>query len=176
MDGVRTHSTAVVAFWHGSMLPVWWAYRKNNATAMVSMSKDGSYLAAILEHWGYRLARGSSTQGGSEALSAMVEAARNGVVMITPDGPRGPRHKAKAGAVVAAMRSGAPLIGIHVEVSNAFVFNKSWDLFQVPLPFSTVYCRHIQLGVVNPLAAPAEIENMISRIENGMSNVPERNN
>ena len=175
MDDVQLQSTAVVAFWHDSMLHVWWAYRKKNATAMVSMSKDGSYLATILKHWGYSLARGSSTQGGSEALSIMVEAARNGVVMLTPDGPRGPRHKAKAGAVIAAMRSGAPLLAIHVEMTKTVVFKKSWDLFQVPLPFSAVHFRHIQMGVVSPLATPVEVESMITRIENEMSGFTKRN-
>lgn len=140
---------AVIAFWHGSMLPVWWACQRQQATAMVSLSKDGTYLAAILEHWGYTLARGSSSQGGSAALATLADAAQKGTVLITPDGPRGPRHIAKAGAVVAAARSGASLIPIRVEIHSAYIFKRSWDLFELPLPWSKV---NVYVGT--PLVIP----------------------
>ena len=137
----------VVAFWHGSMLPVWKVFSHANSTAVVSRSKDGSLLATLLHAWGYRLIRGSSSSGGRETLEEMTAAAQSGTVLITPDGPRGPKCIAKAGAVVAAARAGVPLLVCSVSISRKIVF-KSWDSFALPLQFSgiMVSIRVVYLG------------------------------
>ncbi len=126
----------VYAFWHGSMLLGWYLNRKNNASALVSQSKDGDVLAAILEKWNYNVVRGSSSTGGSDALTGMIFLLREGFTLsITPDGPRGPIYKMKAGAVIAAKKSGAPLFLAGIGMKNKVVL-KSWDQFEIPVPFS----------------------------------------
>ncbi|MBK9184626.1 MAG: DUF374 domain-containing protein [Ignavibacteria bacterium] len=65
------------------------------SVALVSPSTDGAILADLLTDWGYTVVKGSSSRGGKEALQIMVEQAANSVVLITPDGPRGPAHVAK---------------------------------------------------------------------------------
>jgi lysophospholipid acyltransferase (LPLAT)-like uncharacterized protein len=57
-------------------------------------------------------------------------------VAFTIDGPRGPRYVAKPGPVILARRAGSPISVFHIGLKHAFTFKKSWDLFQVPLPFS----------------------------------------
>lgn len=128
----------VSAFWHGSMMIGWYIHRGKNVAALVSQSKDGEVLAAVLEKWNYHVVRGSSSIGGHEALDIMVELMqKNYSLSITPDGPRGPIHKMKAGAVVAAKKSSAPLFLAGIGIKSKIVL-KSWDRFEVPKPFTKV--------------------------------------
>lgn len=130
----------VIAFWHGEMLPIWYALRHRHATALVSASKDGSILASLLEKWGFLVVRGSSSRGGAEALHAMVSALENTMVLMTPDGPRGPNRHAKAGATVAAHRASRPIVAATVRCTH-YVRLSSWDRFMIPLPFARIIVR-----------------------------------
>jgi lysophospholipid acyltransferase (LPLAT)-like uncharacterized protein len=128
----------VLAFWHGTMLLPWFLHRDDGFAALTSKSKDGDLLAKQLKHWNYKVVRGSSSKGGDVALGIMVDLAKNGFsIAITPDGPRGPEYKFKAGAVVTAKKSNVPvvLIGIGIKSKKKL---KSWDKFQIPNPFTNV--------------------------------------
>ncbi|MCX6168786.1 MAG: lysophospholipid acyltransferase family protein [Ignavibacteriales bacterium] len=128
----------VTAFWHGSMMIGWFIHRNDNASALVSQSKDGDVLASILEKWNYHVVRGSSSTGGSDALTVMILLIREGYSLaITPDGPRGPIYNMKAGAVITAKKSNVPLFLVGIGIKKKFVL-KSWDRFEVPKPFSKV--------------------------------------
>ncbi|MBC8124232.1 MAG: lysophospholipid acyltransferase family protein [Candidatus Kapabacteria bacterium] len=128
----------IVAFWHSEMLPVWFVFRALRPVALVSPSEDGAILATLLKDWGYDVVVGSSSRGGKEALQILVEQAAHHVVLITPDGPRGPAHIAKPGAVIAAHRAGVPLVLVRMHATRAKIFHRSWDRFQLPLPFTQI--------------------------------------
>jgi lysophospholipid acyltransferase (LPLAT)-like uncharacterized protein len=156
VDALRSGKQNVVfAFWHGSMMLGWFAHaphRQETVSALVSQSKDGAILAAVLEHWGFTLIRGSSRTGGKEALHSMVEAAAAGSSLcVTPDGPTGPRHIMKPGALLAAQRAGVPLVIVGIAAARKKVFIRSWDRFEIPLPFSRV-C----LWYDSPISFPAD--------------------
>jgi lysophospholipid acyltransferase (LPLAT)-like uncharacterized protein len=89
--GKYPEKPAIIAFWHGKMLPAWKFFGSFGANAIVSQSKDGEILTALLEKWGFRVVRGSSSKGGREALQEIVDIAPKGYFLITPDGPQGPR-------------------------------------------------------------------------------------
>ncbi|MFI5263476.1 MAG: DUF374 domain-containing protein [Candidatus Kapaibacterium sp.] len=130
----------VIAFWHSQMLAGWWVSRKD-AVALVSKSKDGQYLANLLTKWSYNTVRGSSSVSGKEALDEALEmilAGRAKRLVITPDGPRGPREIFKRGAFIAAKELSLPLYFLSIKYRNAWHLPKSWDKFQIPLPFSGV--------------------------------------
>lgn len=150
-EGALPPKRCVVAFWHGGMLPVWKYFSFSRASAVVSRSSDGAVLAALLESWGYSVIRGSSSKGGKESLAAMIDAAKNGRILVTPDGPRGPKGVMKPGAVIAAQRSGANLSCCRVQISWKITL-RSWDNFAVPLPFS-----RILLTFLPPLHFPASL-------------------
>ncbi len=135
---VREKKNFISAFWHGSMMIGWFLNRNGNAAALVSQSKDGDVLASVLKKWNYNVVRGSSSTGGSDALVTMVLLMReNYSLAITPDGPRGPFLRMKAGAVVTAKKSNVPLFLVGIGIKNKFTL-KSWDNFEVPKPFSKV--------------------------------------
>ena len=141
LRGDLPSSPAVVAFWHDEMLPMWAIFsRKHGNTplaALTSLSKDGGVLAQLLSDWGYRVVRGSSSKGGKEALEQMIELAAHNVLLITPDGPRGPRHAMKAGAFIAAQRADVPLYLCRM-TARGHRFERSWDKFLLPYPFARV--------------------------------------
>jgi lysophospholipid acyltransferase (LPLAT)-like uncharacterized protein len=134
----QTGKNYVLAFWHGTMLLPWYLGRRKNFAALISKSKDGDLLARILKNWKYEVVRGSSTAGGNVALGIMVDYAKNNnSIAITPDGPKGPIYKLKAGAVITAKKSGLPLVLVGVGNRKKRIL-KSWDKFEVPKFFSQV--------------------------------------
>jgi len=130
----------IVAFWHSRMIAGWWVAREHSV-ALVSKSKDGENLHKILTKWKYKTVRGSSSSSGKEALDEaieMVEVGKAKRIVITPDGPRGPKEIFKRGAFIAAKELELPLYFLSIEYSGAMKLRKSWDKFEIPYPLSSV--------------------------------------
>ena len=103
---------------------------------MVSASKDGGLLARILERFGAQPVRGSSSRRGPQALLELTSWAERGYdLAITPDGPRGPCYVVQDGAIALAQLTGFPLVPVAYNL-NWKIRLKSWDRFQIPLPFA----------------------------------------
>lgn len=165
---------AVVAFWHGEMLPVWKFFaqvEEKQKYAVVSMSRDGEILSQLLEKYGYRLLRGSSSRNGKEILSQAVEIAKEATILMTPDGPRGPAGKFKAGAAVIAQRSGSHLYLIRSQVSIGKVFEKSWDKFILPMPFSRINLHISENIIVSADISKEAVSEMIAEFELTLNNM-----
>ena len=130
-------SNKIYIFWHSKMLIGWWLFKKENYLALVSKSKDGDILTRLLKKWKYFVIRGSSSKGGKDALEQIFGEITDGnSVVITPDGPRGPAREIKNGALIISNRTGYPIIPIKIDCSNKKILKKSWDKFEIPLPFS----------------------------------------
>jgi len=138
LEGEKPESNSFIGFWHGGMLPVWYYFRNQKPIAIVSQSRDGQLLAKILEKWGLKTIRGSSSKGGKEVLDLMTKEVENNIVLLTPDGPRGPKHKMKAGIILASQRSMKPMYFCGVNIISKYVFKKSWDKFEFPKPFARI--------------------------------------
>ena len=130
----------VTCLWHDELFPLMHVRRQLEIIAVVSQSKDGELLAQVLEKLGLITSRGSSSRGGVKALLKVARTMRNSghLGCITIDGPRGPRHKAKEGAIFLTHRSNGKVLPVRIAMSNSYVFKKAWDKFQIPLPFSKV--------------------------------------
>lgn len=133
---VRKAGPLVVPFWHDELFPLIHLHRNQGVVAVVSQSRDGEFLSQVMAKFGFQLARGSSRRGGVAALIAARREmrSRNADVVVTVDGPKGPRHKVKEGAVYLASKADAPLVPLRVYMSRSFIFQKSWDKFQLPWP------------------------------------------
>lgn len=128
----------VFAFWHGSMLPLVWRHRGEQAAVLISLHKDGEIIARICQALGFRTIRGSTTRGGGRALLGLVRELEAGYeVAVTPDGPKGPPHHFAPGALMAAQRAGVPIIPIAVHCPSAWHL-RSWDRFTIPKPFARI--------------------------------------
>jgi lysophospholipid acyltransferase (LPLAT)-like uncharacterized protein len=132
----------IFVFWHGQLLPMVYHHRRQGFTVLVSDHKDGEYIARVIHRHGFETARGSSTRGGVKGLKAIVRAGKKGRnLAFTPDGPRGPRHDFKWGALVAAQLSGLPIVPVALGADRAW-YLESWDRFMIPKPFSTLRIRY----------------------------------
>jgi lysophospholipid acyltransferase (LPLAT)-like uncharacterized protein len=128
----------IFLFWHSRILPLAHLHRNEGAVVLISEHRDGELIARLVERRGFGTARGSSTRGGARGLRALLRALRDGHdLAITPDGPKGPPRRFKPGALLAAERSGAPLIPLAVGARRASRV-RSWDRFLVPHPFARV--------------------------------------
>jgi lysophospholipid acyltransferase (LPLAT)-like uncharacterized protein len=104
--------------------------------ALVSASKDGALLSDIFRRFGVQPVRGSSSRRGAQALLELSTWAERGYdIAITPDGPRGPRYQVAGGAMALAHITGLPIVPSSYYLSWKIQV-KSWDQFQIPLPFS----------------------------------------
>jgi lysophospholipid acyltransferase (LPLAT)-like uncharacterized protein len=101
------------------------------------MNLDGEAIAQCIRRFGYGVARGSSSRGGLRALAQLVRDIHHGKdAAFTIDGPRGPRYIAKQGPVLLAFKTGAAVFCFHISMKRKIQL-KSWDEFQIPLPFTT---------------------------------------
>jgi lysophospholipid acyltransferase (LPLAT)-like uncharacterized protein len=143
----------ICAIWHGQMLALLSHHRDQGVSILVSEHRDGEIIARVLDAFGFRTVRGSTTRGGSRALIEMVSLLRNGSeVAVTPDGPRGPRHAFAPGTIIAAQRSGAPVIGVVAHVDRTWRL-KSWDRFEIPKPFARITIAYSEPIVVSAASA-----------------------
>jgi lysophospholipid acyltransferase (LPLAT)-like uncharacterized protein len=135
---------AIYCAWHNrlvlSMVAYYGYVKKHKPTrgiaAMVSASKDGGFLTAILECFNVQPVRGSSSRRGPQALLELTTWAERGYdLAITPDGPRGPRYEVQDGVMSLAQVTGLPIIPFSYHLDWKLQV-KSWDRFQIPLPFS----------------------------------------
>jgi len=113
-----------------------WTLTPPHMAAMVSASRDGGLLTRVLEHFGVQPVRGSTSRRGPQAMLELTTWAERGYdLAVTPDGPRGPREVVQEGVLAIAQLTGLPIVPASYRLAWKYVV-KSWDRFQVPLPFS----------------------------------------
>jgi len=121
---------------------------------MNTVNFDGQWTRRVIERLGFGTAQGSSSRGAIEGLTVMSERLEEGNhVAFTIDGPRGPRYVAKPGPVILARRTGKPISVFHIGLKWAHTFKKSWDLFQIPYPFSRAV-----MFVAPPIYVPTDAD------------------
>lgn len=160
VESLRANNTPFIfSLWHGHLLPLIWHHRDQGVAILVSEHRDGELIARLARSIGYRLVRGSTTKGGERALLALVRELRAGrEVAVTPDGPKGPAHSYAPGALIAAQRSGAPIVPIAAHADRAWHLG-SWDSFMIPKPFARVTVAYGHPArVVSPTARDAQSE------------------
>lgn len=129
----------ILCLWHDELFPLIYFKGKLKIITVVSKSNDGNVLANVIQRMGLETARGSSSRGGSDALRNVIKRINDGIcACITVDGPRGPRHKVKKGAIFLAQQTNAPIVPIRIVMEKSKRVN-SWDKFQLPIPFSKIH-------------------------------------
>lgn len=144
-DLINSNKKPVIAVWHDQLLVCTHIERHKGLVGIASDSKDGELISFALERWGYHMARGSSTRGGVKAaIKAIKECKKySAPCAITVDGPLGPRHVAKSGAVFIAKNLDNIILAGVVNTKHFIRFN-SWDKFMLPLPFAKIEVTYAQ--------------------------------
>lgn len=136
----------VAAFWHEMLplMPALWqraAASGTRARVLASRHRDGRFIGLVMQRFGLGLALGSTgtrgrDRGGAAAVRALLAVLAEGEhVVMTPDGPRGPRRQAAAGVAQIAALSGAPVLPCAAWVRPAIRL-PTWDGMALPLPFA----------------------------------------
>ncbi len=136
-DGCWKHGERIIiAFWHGRLLMMPFAYPGTRATILISQHRDGEYITRIAQRLGLGVERGSATRGGARAFRQLVHCLKSGLnVVITPDGPKGPPGRVKSGVIELSRLSGMPIIPVAFGAWPRIEL-KSWDRFVIPYPFA----------------------------------------
>ena len=109
----------IIAFWHGRQLMMPLAYRGAEAHILISQHRDGELIHRIVSRFGFRSVRGSSTRGGIAALRRLIQLGRSGVdLVVTPDGPKGPRQVVQIGVIQLAKATGLPIVSLTFSCSK----------------------------------------------------------
>jgi len=137
--------TAIAAFWHErlAVVPASWPKLRHRVPrgeeirphVLVSRHRDGRLIGAVAERFGAVMVYASTSRGGAIGLRALLRLLHDGeLVMITPDGPRGPRREAASGVAHLAAASGVPVLPCAAATSGHILLH-SWDRMMLPLPF-----------------------------------------
>jgi len=150
--------TGIASFWHYSIIYILYHMRKYSATAMVSASRDGDYLARLAQELDFETVRGSRNNKSVEGLKAMLRAIRKGShAAIVADGSQGPPRIVQPGSILLAARTGAPIIPMVFAASSYFTI-RSWDRTIIPKPFSRIDFYYGEPLFVSAKLKPEEIE------------------
>lgn len=125
----------IISFWHDQLFLLVFGYPGKHAKLLISSSKDGELLARTMKYFDQDTVRGSSSRGGRAAFKEMLDLGKEKVdIVLTPDGPKGPRRELKDGVIQLARLSGRPVMPMAFVCSHGHRF-KSWDKFLFPYPF-----------------------------------------
>ncbi|MGB1546919.1 MAG: lysophospholipid acyltransferase family protein, partial [Alphaproteobacteria bacterium] len=127
----------IVCFWHGRMLMLPYAWEcKRPYTQLNSGHRDGIVSIRAQAHFGVRTVVGSATIGAVKAFRGLLKTVLSGeTIGITPDGPHGPRMRAKPGIVTIASKAGVPILPLAFSAKRCSILD-SWDRFVLPYPFT----------------------------------------
>ena len=153
-----------------------WKRHYQHPHVLISRSRDGAVVAWTCHWLGLSTVRGSARnaaktkiKGGGKAGREILDAIDNGgCIVITPDGPRGPRQHVPIGPFRLARLSGAPIQPCTFSIAKRRQFD-SWDRFILPLPFGRgriVWGTPVE---IDPDASDADIEVTRTRVEAEMN-------
>jgi len=168
------HPPVIIAFWHNRTALMAFFYerycRGRIALTLISSSRDGQFITDVAARFGIKAVRGSSSRHGTSAMLSAIRAAsdQNVDLVITPDGPRGPRYQIQPGLIRLAQATQRPIVAVTYQLKWKRELN-SWDRFHVPLPFSS--CRLItsERIFVPENASEAELTAISARVTETLS-------
>lgn len=155
----------IVAFWHDRLLMMPLIGAGAPMCVMISASRDGEMATRLLSRWGVTTVRGSTSRGAVGGFFRLVDAYRRGNnLVVLPDGPRGPRHTAKAGVIHLAKALHAPIYPAAFAVTRPLRL-KSWDRLIIPLPFGRMLIAVGERLDVPPKADAEALESCRAELE-----------
>ena len=169
-NNIKGIDSFILVSWHGKVLGLMEHLKHKEYFALVSQSRDGDLIADIAKKFGYNFFRGSSNKGGKEAIKNIDDFFKKNSgakIIITPDGPTGPEHKVKPGALILSQNSDRPIIPMIVDVKSSWKF-KNWHTFYLSKPFSKM---RVVFGKPLYFNKNESIEIGTQKIEGALNNV-----
>lgn len=136
----------IYSFWHDQLLmcPLTWQ-SNSSIKVLISKHRDGDIIAQLISNLGFEAIRGSShktnknkNKGGLLSARKMIKSLKNGIsIGISPDGPKGPRHKVSEGILSISRLSKSVILPVGIGFKKKWVLN-TWDKFIIPKPFNEI--------------------------------------
>jgi len=145
----------IALVWHDSLLfPTFGGSRtlQLRTSCLTSRHHDGSYVAELMNWVGITAVRGSTNHGGAAAIRQMMHNTAGRHIVITPDGPRGPRRQMKPGAVFLASQTGRKICVMAFSCRHGWRPRGRWTDLLIPRPFTTIH-----MLVATPIAVPPDL-------------------
>ena len=162
---------AIFTFWHGRIFPSTYFWRNRGIVVMTSQNLDGEGIAQCIQRFGFGVARGSSSKGGLRALAQLIKDIRSGKdAAFTIDGPRGPRYVAKQGPILLGFKTGAAIFCFHISMKHKIQL-RSWDEFQIPLPFTRAVVLQAEPIWVPPDSSEEELRELHARMQKSLDDI-----
>jgi lysophospholipid acyltransferase (LPLAT)-like uncharacterized protein len=162
------HRPVIIAFWHNRTALMALFYERychgRTAKTFISRSRDGQFMTDVAAHFGIQAVRGSSSRHGTSAMLTAIRASNDDRVdlVITPDGPRGPRYQIQPGILRLAQATQRPIVAVTYRLKWKHEL-KSWDRFHVPIPFSACHLITSEPIYVPENATEAELAELGAR-------------
>lgn len=160
----------IYAHWHRHIFVTIYRFKNTGVRPLISLSEDGEIVAQIAVEFGMNPVRGSSSRGGARAFLKLANAIKedNSEVLITADGPKGPPQRIKDGTFRLAQKTNAVVVPIGWHASRVKIFEKTWDKFKIPLPFSSITYAYGEPFFIPPDAAKEDYDILKARLEQAM--------
>jgi len=158
----------VMALLHAHQLNALFLNDERRLSAMVSRSADGDWLAPLLILRRVKPVRGSTRKngedkGGQQALAKLKNDIYHHPILLAVDGPRGPRNYVNRGVYDLAVTTNAAIVPIRITADKHWILKKTWDLFQIPKPFSTVSISFGEVLYPKTTDNVAEVQEKVSK-------------
>jgi lysophospholipid acyltransferase (LPLAT)-like uncharacterized protein len=157
----------IYGFWHEDMIVPAYRYARPDVHVLISKHADGTLIATAIRWLGLKVVAGSSKRGATEAVLKLLAVAKGSHVVITPDGPRGPRQCVQPGIVFIAARSGLPIVPVGFGYARAWRM-KSWDRMALPRPFSRIVSVSLPPIHVPDIDNKEQLETYRRQVEHSM--------
>jgi lysophospholipid acyltransferase (LPLAT)-like uncharacterized protein len=110
--------------------------------ALVSNSRDGELISSVVRSYKTGRTIRVSHNARHQALLEMIDhlEKKKEIIIVTPDGPRGPSYRIKPGVALAAIETEAHVIPL-TWTSTCFWELNTWDKLRLPKPFSTIQVK-----------------------------------
>ena len=142
----KKNESFIYAFWHDQLLicPLTWQ-SEFEIKVLISKHRDGDIIARLISKLGFKAIRGSThksgktkNKGGLTSARQMIKSLKNGIsIGISPDGPKGPRHKVSDGILSISRLSNSSILPVGIGFKKKWVLN-TWDKFIIPKPFNQI--------------------------------------
>ncbi len=157
--------------WHDSMVIPAFAGRHHRAAALTSRHVDGTFVAYVVQAVGMTTIRGSTNHVNVPTMRKLMDATRDGHIVITPDGPRGPRRKVSPGIAFLASHTGRLVVPTAYSCTRSWSVPGSWTDLIIPKPFSRVFLLAGQPIQVPQALSRDQLGQYVSQIQNEMDRI-----
>ena len=143
----------IVSFWHRKYVALFPLLRGRHGCAVTTSATNGHIVACMCRHFGNHSVQINERGSGDDSIRLIGHAlAHSKEGSIAVDGPHGPYHKVKRGAIQVASALGHWIIPLSVGAQRKHVLTHRWDHLEIPKLFTRVH-----LAVGEPIRVPPKL-------------------